>query len=1554
MALRNTRDDPPRAGGSSPDASPLLRDASEYEMEDMRARETTYEATSPNARGANSNSAENVGEALDSTTPKPDNLLSSPSYPKSVYWTPVSLNFVYLVALAALSILLAICCFALVVASRKHHGIADAGTTGEFNFMKRFLPTLVAVLYTLTWSPVAADVIRTEPWALLSRPVGSKAQDSLLKKDQMWWNHVADAVRSKRRLGGIRWALLISVIASLTASVVINPLSAGLFDTARISTTDDRQFFGTQMSALSAQPLRIGDGTYLRAAVNLLFNVSTSAWNTDEFSVAPFWPATSKNPSFSATLSSSPGIWTATQDVVSARVHCEPFSSAINSTEPYGNTVWTGLPFLQTKDGCAVISPDSCGGGTWAQISNTTSQATYKTCTAQGFNEYFLFCSYNATPTALMHQGYSSKSYFTGQVCSTTYTRARIPVTVANTLSRSTVLVDTDQFQGAQQPMDVDVFDVDSFESEFISQTGATHLRPTSGIGFNLSNADQNSNFEGPSLVLAASQNYSINSLMLAEPAELAKQAGIIKQRFMAEVFLSSFNEAAKRNDTRTMRGSISQEQSRLVVDLGVGIAMGLVFVLLSCAAISLAFIVSPYRRPLHIYTDPSESCTAAFVLKDSTISTCFKNMDQAIMTELESALNTKTFFVEDGKLFQLQSKKSVVSTVTKTSTEEEPMHRNRKTPRSAPAVLDWRPFTLRRKAGFLLGVALACVLATLVSIYAVSTKRPLYQSAFVYSSDINLGRLSVTTLAPYSIIPTLVAVGIKLWWGTIDSAHRRLAPFLAMADTSRAKPSKSPTNSYITTPVLWITVLAVRRRHWLLAIVTVGALVSEILQVSMAALWTRELGVLKYDVGLKGQYEIRSLPQIFEDERPVIRSATNIAHPRIAEHLYGGAQFQTSWMYGSLAELAFGALPPAWSKDGWSFPPIDLSDVSKMIPNLPRSDITTRSLNISMNSQGLRGRIECSIIDNQARWLNELTKLTAMRPYTTKPNTTAPGLRSGFEFSSTVRVVNFTAYNGSQPTIVNIGQWLHFNYSSNETEGDPLYNPSTSNNFTVLWTNSSYPYLYHDDREDAYGDIFEIPPRLVFAEKPEVQALECRPLFETSKARITVNAESGKIYDIKLLEDVHPTAAWSNKFERHYSNEIAYYEPKYQNMDAVEGFNTTVSWGYLFQLALLQACNVQGFVTGIGDRLRSGIPGPTPFSFIETDLYSDPYSYASLALVDYNRQALLQATTLTNVTQHVFSTFFQWFVSSRSGFTDDYWAYQPVGASLPLDLDFGATESIVTIATTGTNTETLCASSMSTYLRSYSDSIETFSVAKCARPTLTSYSTWARTDTYVTISDTRTTLARSKASASTNPASKSNVRSTTTATASKRKRATATDTLSDNIIDAEVSIHTETLVVSSLALFLSISILILLVIFTIIIYLTQSKRLSLLHRDFDCPASLLAAVYASEKLQAWSEQQHKRRPGAGMGDTKWRRSHANASEIEAAAKMGYFGGSDGKEHWGIELAMDHSSLMADLRPEVEEVRLQETANSPHGFNGATAAQSTVVVQQGGTHHCIQ
>ncbi|KAF1959391.1 hypothetical protein CC80DRAFT_585878 [Byssothecium circinans] len=995
------------------------------------------------------------------------------------------------------------------------------------------------------------------------------------------------------------------------------------------------------------------------------------------------------------------------------------------------------------------------------------------------------------------------------------------------------IMIDQADLIKGQQPLHSSYLNISEFESQFIRQTGSNHLRPSVELESNA-----NPILEGPSLVLAASSNRSIEELVQMDPAELTRLATAVKQRFLGEVFLSSFADQATKNKTEHFQASQIQQQTRLTPNLGIGITIASCFMLLATSAVTLVLLVSLRKRPLQLIGDPNHSSTAALLLADARASALFKTLDRAHPSNMRNILQDQSFSVRDGKLVHTGNR-SIVAAIPPTPSQAKRRRcrfvgRNR---RSKSHDLDWCPFPLHRITGSMLVPASPRVIVALLTIYSKSRKRPLYQSAFTYKSGIRFGNLNIMTLAPYGIVPTLLAVLIKLWWSAIDSVYRRLAPLLTMAKDPSPKASKGSSLTYLTSPILWITLLALRRRHLLLALVTLGTLASEALQISMSALWTRKPGLLDVDTLLTKDFELRSVAHVFNDSTYVGHYSPPMAFPMIAEHLYGGSHYQTSWVYGSLAELAFQASPPIWSKDGWNFPPVDTSGLSKVVPSLPKINFAKEpnpdpatTLNVTFESTGLRGRVECVPIDDGPRWVVKIDNFDADferngLKYKSSRNYYRPNISSGFELSSAVRILDFTKPDESQPSTVAIGQWLHFNYSSDDHDHQ-IYSPSAPQNFTVLWINASYPYVYETSKT-------EVSQRFIFADRPQVQALNCRPIFETSKARIIVNAGNGHIEDFRLLEPAKPFEdAWSERFQRHYSSQSMYLKPAVIGM---RYHNSTVSWGYLFQLALLQACNFYGGQSA-GYSPFARFKGTTPFSFIEQDLYSDPYSYASLALVEYNRTALLNATTLTAVTQRVFSTFFQWFASSESGYTGDYWAYQPLGARLPDDLDNGTLE-IMTATSTQTSVITMRISVASEYERTYTESkggeTRTRTVTNTRMtytPTLTSHKTRKITITTDTIRNTRSTASLSILSSQSGTATKSsatNADSTTITSAPVAKQGSSTDATDDpRKIRAKVTIRTETLVISPLALFLSVGILIFLPLSAIFIFVVRNSQL--------------------------------------------------------------------------------------------------------------------------------
>jgi hypothetical protein len=205
--------------------------------------------------------------------------------------------------------------------------------------------------------------------------------------------------------------------------------------------------------------------------------------------------------------------------------------------------------------------------------------------------------------------------------------------------SNTNISIDEKALANAREIQGNAIMVVTAFERDFVSQAGSTHLRPTLGNGNYLDNRMINSEFEGPALVLAATQNYSVEGLMRMNPTAMAAQATVIKQRFLGEVLLNAVSQPGPEIKTRSIKGSVTAEQVRLVVSLGLGITLGLTFIALAIAAISLSLLTHPSRRPLSLRTDPSESSTAASMLQDRATATHFDNLDRGTAKDIDSAL---------------------------------------------------------------------------------------------------------------------------------------------------------------------------------------------------------------------------------------------------------------------------------------------------------------------------------------------------------------------------------------------------------------------------------------------------------------------------------------------------------------------------------------------------------------------------------------------------------------------------------------------------------------------------------------------------------------------------------------------------------------------------------------------------------------------------------------------------------------------------------------------------------------------------------------------------
>lgn len=87
--------------------------------------------------------------------------------------------------------------------------------------------------------------------------------------------------------------------------------------------------------------------------------------------------------------------------------------------------------------------------------------------------------------------------------------------------------------------------------------------------------------------------------------------------------------------------------------------------------------------------------------------------------------------------------------------------------------------------------------------------------------------------------IVTLMAVGIKLGWGALDTTTRLMEPFYILS--RRHAPPKTLTLDYTAMPFAWVAIKALLNRHYVVFAVGFGTVMTEILTVLVASLATVE-----------------------------------------------------------------------------------------------------------------------------------------------------------------------------------------------------------------------------------------------------------------------------------------------------------------------------------------------------------------------------------------------------------------------------------------------------------------------------------------------------------------------------------------------------------------------------------------------------------------------------------------------------------------------------------------------------------------------------------------
>jgi hypothetical protein len=200
---------------------------------------------------------------------------------KPALWLPYTLRRVFLSSLAVVSLVLSVILLVLTTYSSRNHGLRDDdGSVGLF-FARRYVPTIIAVFFTLAITMVAEDIKGTEAFARIANSKPAAADYTLFYVPKVWWKSVHDGLSPKRNGGHRRWMLSLSSLAAGISILSVSAFSSSIFTTQQIVIQTDAQlqlYEVQQDGSIDLLPRRY---TYSRTLSGFLYNASTSPWVSD-------------------------------------------------------------------------------------------------------------------------------------------------------------------------------------------------------------------------------------------------------------------------------------------------------------------------------------------------------------------------------------------------------------------------------------------------------------------------------------------------------------------------------------------------------------------------------------------------------------------------------------------------------------------------------------------------------------------------------------------------------------------------------------------------------------------------------------------------------------------------------------------------------------------------------------------------------------------------------------------------------------------------------------------------------------------------------------------------------------------------------------------------------------------------------------------------------------------------------------------------------------------------------------------------------------------------
>lgn len=392
-------------------------------------------------------------------------------------------------------------------------------------------------------------------------------------------------------------------------------------------------------------------------------------------------------------------------------------------------------------------------------------------------------------------------------------------------------------------------------------------------------------------------------------------------------------------------------------------------------------------------------------------------------------------------------------------------------------------------------------------------------------------------------------------------------------------------------------TTLSQIRKHFLAPLSHVA---NRVVIISMAAVFERQTALISrgtWDPSRNDVLWVTAPFELLEEPIEFFNPGQRTRNFEINEGLLESSTIQ--WLYHALDEIVLEAPQLAWTKDEWTFTPLDMEELPNVTVSSKSSSGSGRHTssnaiaspaNASFITSAIRSRLQCSpIVVPDSGWLDQAADVFPNRTNETLqgfvlPTTLFDGeLYNTSVFSAQRRlscctngtdpgrqaVVAYWSSNSSMIERIDPNFFIQECTSEQLTNGnctsanmpsdplsedgpeDVLVHGSWYRNFTIKWivgpgvtanisgaNPAANPKVQQVNLP--YGSADE--ELLYFTEEPKMAIMDCIMVIENASASVTVARSSGNVLDYSLVADPQPALdAWEYAWDILYSDPTSY-----------------------------------------------------------------------------------------------------------------------------------------------------------------------------------------------------------------------------------------------------------------------------------------------------------------------------------------------------------------------------------------------------------------------------